>query len=422
MSQFILADCNNFFVSCERVFNPKLENRPVVVLSNNDGCVISRSQEAKALGIKMGVPYFQIRDFCQLHRVAICSSNYELYGDLSNRVMNVLSSSCAEVERYSIDEAFLHYPETVCHEDLYSLCVTLQKKMKKWIGIPISLGIAPTKTLAKMANNLAKEDRTVGIFSLSSVEKRLEVLKAYPIENVWGIGRNLKQKLHGMRVRSAFEYSELDPHLVRKKLSVVGDRLRLELRGTSCLFLEETVEAKQSITCSRSFGKRVTDPAELAEAVTYFVSEACRKLRKQSSCASALCVYIETMRDPVTGTRVQDSRTFSFPTPTNYTPQFIAAAKACLTAMYRPSTLYKKCGVIVLELQPANQVIPDLFIGKASPKSEAFMKTIDQINAKHGVNKIFSGAMGTSQSWRGRCEQRTKHFTTNWNDLAIAIA
>ena len=224
----VLADCNNFFVSCEKVFNPKLEGFPVIVLSNNDGCVVSRSNEAKKIGIKMGDPYFQIKEFCLRHNVAVFSSNFQLYKDLSKRVMNILSSMGADIEIYSIDEAFI----SIETEGVYAECIDLRKKVMQWVGIPISLGIAQTKTLAKVAGNLAKKSKT-GVFEISDFEIQKEILRSYPIGDVWGIGSRLAQLLKSIGIRTALEFRELDPSIVRKKMGVIGERMLWELRGLS---------------------------------------------------------------------------------------------------------------------------------------------------------------------------------------------
>lgn len=421
MNYFVLADCNNFYASCERIFNPRLEGRPVIVLSNNDGCIVARSQEAKGLGLKMGEPYFKIKEFCRLNKVIVCSSNYQLYGNISQRVMSILGSFASDIECYSIDEAFLQYPTDMTSELLFSQCAELKRLVKKWVGIPISLGIAPTKTLAKVANDLAKKDRKVGVFDLTSLAVREKVLKEYPVGDVWGIGSRLKDKLSVMGIRTAWEFCELDPLIIRRKMGVVGERMLWELRGTSCLLLEES-GPKKNIACSRSFGKIVTEASELAEALSSFVNTACIKLRRQNSYATALCVYLEAILDGGAGTRRHYSMSVPFLMPTNYTPHIIAAAKKCLARMFLKQERYKKCGVILLDLIPEENVMPDLFHDAVTPKQRLIMDTIDGINARHGKNTLFYGAMGVNPHWRTRCDKRSRHFTTNWNELAIAKA
>ena len=422
MVYFVLADCNNFYVSCERLFNPKLDGEPVIVLSNNDGCVVARSQEAKDLGLKMGEPYFKIRDFCQRNRVHAYSSNYRLYGDISNRVMTALRLLAkADIEYYSIDEAFLQYPESVSSEELFSKCEEIRRLIKKWVGIPISIGIGPTKTLAKVANGLAKKKREVGVFDLSSPSIREKILDNCPLSDVWGIGAQLKKRLNGMGIQTAWELCQRDPVVIRRKMGVVGERILLELRGISCLPLEK-VSPKKSITCSRSFGKTVTEKSELAEALATFVNKASIKLREQSSCAAVLCVYLQATFNAKEGTRRQYSLTVPLPAPTNYTPQIITAAKEVLEQIFCPGEKYKKCGVILLDLIQEKNVAPDLFIERLNPNKSKLMEVIDSINKRYGKNAVFYGAMGISRDWKSRCDRCTGDFTTNWEDLAVVKA
>lgn len=419
MSYFVLADCNNFYVSCETLLNPKLEGRPVVVLSNNDGCVVARSQEAKKLGIKMGDPYFKIKEFCERMKVIVYSSNYKLYGDISHRVMSVLSSIAEEMEVYSIDEAFLKFSEGNS-EDIFSSCVEIRNKMMKWIGIPLSLGIAPTKTLAKIANDFAKKDQK-GVFNLISPFVQREILQNYPLAEIWGIGSRLKERLHAIGIRTAWEFREMEPTVIRRLIGVVGERMLWELRGISCLSLEEP-QPKKSITYSRSFGKVVNDSVELAEALSTYVSEACVKLRQQKSCARALCVFLEAVLDAKLGTRHHYSLTTSFPLPTNDTPQIITAAKQCLTKMFSEKERYKKCGIILLDLISEEQVEPDLFLEAPNPKRRKLLDTVDALNDSYGKNVLFYGATGLNKSWKMKTNRCSGYSTTDWENLAIAWA
>jgi DNA polymerase V len=421
MSHFVLADCNNFYASCERLFNPKLEGKPVIVLSNNDGCVVARSQEAKKLGIKMGQPYFQIKEFCSRFKVAVYSSNYRLYGDLSERVMDLLSQASPEIEIYSIDEAFLKYPNSLDSALVFSECVELRKKVKKWVGIPISLGIAPTKTLAKVANDLAKKNPTVGVFDLSSPEMQKQVLQDYPVAEVWGIGPGFSDRLKAIGVYTAWDFKETEPALIRKKMGVVGERMLWELRGISCLQLEEP-KPKKSITCSRSFGRVVTEKEELAEALATHVSSACEKLRAQSSCASALLVFLESVLDGSLGTRRYYSLQFDFSFPTSDTPEIISAAKEILAQLFVPKERYKKCGIILLDLISNKSLMPDLFLGGIDPKRQALMRTVDALNARHGKNRVFFAAMGTNPQWKMRSDKCSSYNTIEWDSLPTVKA
>ena len=386
MSYFILADCNDFFVSCERLFHPRLEGKPVIVLSSNDGCVVSRSQETKKMGIKMGEPYFKIKNFCE-GKVIVFSSHFKFYGDISHRVMDVLLSTAEEMEVYSVDEAFLKFSEKRDHENLFQLCTEIKRKVKRWVGIPISLGIASTKTLAKVANDMAKKDRIIGVFDLTSPEVQKEVLSNYLIEEVWGIGSRLKERLYALAIRTAWEFRESDPSLIRRKMGVVGERMLWELRGISCLSLDEPAP-KKNICYSRSFGRTITDLEELSEALSSYVTGACVKLRAQNSCASAITVFLEAVLDSKEGTRRHSGMTTSFSQPTNFTPQIITAAKACLNKMFFKSESYKKCGVILLDLISQKLVHPDLFLGSINPKWRRIMDTVDALNFYYGRNTI----------------------------------
>lgn len=421
MSYYVLADCNNFYASCERLFNPALDGIPVIVLSNNDGCVVARSQEAKELGIKMGEPYFTIKELCQAMKVAVFSSNYRLYGDLSERVMNILSQEAPEIEIYSIDEAFLKYSASLSSNPLFSECVKLKKKVKQWTGIPISLGIAPTKTLAKVANDLAKKQREVGVFDLTHPQKQKEVLQNYPVGEIWGVGKRLTERLKAMSIYTAWDFREMDPYKIRQKLGVVGERMLWELRGTSCLPLCEP-QPKKSIACSRSFGKIVSRQDELAEALATYVSKACVKLRAQKSCASAICVYLESMIDTNTHLRRQYSHTLPFPLATNDTPQMISMAKLILSRLYISGEKYKKCGIILLDLINEKDVIPDLFLGGINPKRKTLMHTVDFINASFGKNTIFFGATGVNPQWKMRSDRCSSYNNTSWDSLPLVKA
>lgn len=418
---YVLVDCNNFYVSCERLFNPRLEGRPVIVLSNNDGCVVARSQEAKQLNIKMGEPFFKIRNLCLQHSVVVYSSNYKVYGDLSQRVMQVLTDMAPEIQIYSIDEAFLAYPPTMPANEILAHCIDIRRKVKKWVGIPTSIGIAPTKTLAKAANDMAKKDRTRGVFDMSFPAVREAVLKDFPVEDVWGIGSRTAAKLRALGVYTAAEFCAMDAVIIRRKFGVVGERMLWELRGVSCLPLEEAA-AKKSITCSRSFGKAVTEEADLAEALATYANTACIKLRQQDSCAKALCAFVEILIDPQAGTRSYASAMVPFAVPTSDTPQIISAAKRCLPVLFREGQRYKKCGVILLDLVAEADIIPDLFLGAPDPHRQHVMRTVDALNARFGKNAVFFGAMGVDPRWKARSSRRTQAYTTEWDSLALAKA
>lgn len=416
--QFVLVDCNNFYVSCERLFNPSLENKPVIVLSNNDGCVVARSQEAKKFNIKMGDPFFKIRQLCRDRGVVVYSSNYRIYGDISQRVMHILTAQAPEIEIYSIDEAFLAYPDAV---DIVVHCKELRRIIKRWVGIPTSIGIAPTKTLAKVANDLAKKDRTHGVFDFRSPQLQQEVLQKCPVEDIWGIGRGLAARLHTLGVFTAADFRDLDPSLVRKKMGVVGERMLWELRGVSCLPLAEPA-AKKSITCSRSFGKTITEASDLAEALASHVNTACVKLREQESLAQALCVFLEATLDAQAGTRTCLSTIVELPMPTSDTPQIICIAKKALKAIFRKGLSYKKCGIVLLDLISEHTVAPDLFKPAMDPARRHLMYTVDALNERFGKDSLFFGAMGIDPQWKMRSERRSRHSTTSWEELPVVLA
>lgn len=420
-NHFVLVDCNNFYVSCERLFNPKLEGRPVIVLSNNDGCVVARSQEAKQFGIAMGEPFFKIKEFCRQRDILVYSSNYQMYGDISQRIMQILSELAPEIQVYSIDEAFLTFPATLSPDILLEQCFEMRRLIKKWVGIPTSIGIAPTKTLAKVANAVVKKNRSLGVFSLCDPARQQQILADFPVGDIWGIGSRLKARLQGLGIFTALEFRDKDSHFIRREMGVVGERMLWELRGMSCLPLEEPC-AKQSISCSRSFGCTVTCESDLAEALATYVTRACEKLRGQGSCAKALHVYVEVLLDAQTGTRGHESRIVSFTVPTNDTPQMINAAKRCLKQLFCEGKRYKKCGVVLMDLIPEESIIPDLFLPAISPQRQHLMHTVDALNARFGKNKLFYGAMGVENGWKMRRDQRWSCSTGEWGKLPVVRA
>lgn len=414
---FLLVDCNNFYVSCERVFEPKLEKQPIVILSNNDGCVVARSNEAKALGIAMGVPFFQIRDLCRKYSVIVRSSNYELYGDMSQRVMDILAPMAPEIEIYSIDEAFLQFPHDMQVQDLLAHAHKARNTLKKWLGLPVSIGIGLTKTLAKVAGKIAKTNPK-GVFEICSSETQKRILDEFLIGDIWGIGKRWETKLHAMGIRTALELCEKDPVTIRKKMGVAGERILWELRGLSCLPLED-MHDKKSICCSRSFGKKLSEDSEITEALSTFVATACIKLREQKSCAQAICVFLETTIDPFTNTSTSFSKTAPLPIPTNHTPTIVSAAKKCLEEIFQKERIYRKCGIVLLDLIGEKNIVPDLFLGSMDPKHKKTCQTIDAVNDRFGKGTLFYGAMGVDPKWKTRSDSRSRNYTTSWDDLLV---
>lgn len=415
---YVLVDCNNFYVSCERVFNPKLEKKAVIILSNNDGIIVARSQEAKKLGIALGEPFFKVRDFCMLHKVIHYSSNYQLYGDFSNRIMKMLGDLAPKIQVYSIDEAFLFFSKEAEPKNLVQYCKAVRNRIKRWIGIPVSMGIGPSKTLAKVANKIAKKN-DAGVFDIRSSEVQQEVLPRLPVGDIWGIGRNWNEKLHGLGVYTAEEFRSMNPVFVRKQMGVGGERICRELQGISCFSLDETVESSKSIICSRSFSAAVMDLSYLLEAISTYAALACEKLRSQQLCASAVTVWTEALFCAKNGKRLGFSGTSSFINPTQDTPQVITSAKNIVRELFKEGKRYKKCGIILLDLIPEKNVVPDFFLERENPKKARALKTIDFLNEKLGRDTIFYASMGIDRPWKMRCENRTKRYTTCWNELAL---
>ena len=411
---FALVDCNNFFVSCERVFNPWLCERPVVVLSNNDGCVVARSNEAKALGIPMGAPFFQYKDICTKHRVIVLSSNFSLYGQLSQRVMQTLGSFSPDMEIYSIDEAFLLFPE----EPPSATTELIRKTVHQWTGIPVSIGIAPTKTLAKIANRYAKKHMPQqGFFYLNDPNIRMDVLDRTPVGDVWGIGQRLASVLHSKGIRTAWEFACADDIWIKKQLSVVGLRTAWELRGISCLVLDEISPAKKSIICSRSFGSEIYAEDEIAESLSNYVSSAVEKLRNQESLTSALEVFIYTNR--FKQDYYSNSISIVLPQPTDYIPLLIHYAKYGLHKIFKNGCGYKRAGIMLSGIVPKKSFQQDLFVENKilNKKQDVVMNMMDQINEKYGRRTIKFAAQGVSPASKSQCNRRTARFMTCWNEI-----
>ncbi len=423
MGLYILVDCNNFYVSCERVFNPKLENRPVIVLSNNDGCVVSRSKEAKNLSIGMGVPFFQVQELCKRHGVAVLSSNFELYGDISRRVMRILEEYAPVCEVYSIDEAFLFFPEKeIAMSSIVSLCHTIRKDVLKHVGIPVSLGVAPTKTLAKVASSLAKQKIDTYMTVIASSEDEADVLDSFPVEGVWGIGKKWKERLYKMGIRTAGDFRNQNPSYIRSHLGVVGEKILWELRGVSCLS-EEKLSSKKNIMSSRSFGKIVDTLEELHQAIATYTAQACASMRAQNSYTQTLCVYVETRNQEEHRFRSRKNSIVSLIHPTNDTSIIIKEAKRGISQLFSRGEQYKKCGIILMDVLPEKvSTTPDLFHQPPSEKRQRCMQFLDAINTAYGKNTLFFGAMGVSPGWKMKQEKCSHRYTTNWSELAVALA
>jgi len=418
MSIFSLIDCNNFYASCERVFNPYLEGKAIVVLSNNDGCIVARSQEAKKLGIPMGAPFFQWEKLCHKKILFAFSSNYALYGDMSNRVMTILQDFCPDLEVYSIDEAFLRF-DGFNEKDLVSYSAHIRKTVKAWTGLPVSIGIAPTKTLAKIANSIAKKKTVEGVFDLRNPTVCEDILSEFPVENIWGIGHGFAKRLKLLNIKTAKNLRDVNLKMIRENFSIVMERLVEELRGISCIPLE-IIQPRKQIMSSRSFGKLVTNIHELEEAISHYTASACLKLRKQNSLAGGINIFLHTNHFREKEPQYGNSMSYKFPEPTCDNSYIISAAKKCLQKIYHSGFFYKKAGIMLLDLSPRTIKQFDLFSIRQN-KSDSIMKTLDSINEKIGENTLYFAAEGVQKSWRTRCSRKSPRYTTQWNELAKVI-
>lgn len=415
MAMYCLVDCNNFYASCERVFNPKWKRKPIVVLSNNDGCVIARSNEAKALGIPMGAPCFQFRDLFKAHDVIVCSSNFTLYGDMSQRVMKSLAYFSSDIQIYSIDEAFLIVPE----ENLLAYGKEIRSKILQWTGLPVSIGMARTKTLTKVANERAKKDpSTNGVFCLDTPDAIDAALEALPVTEIWGIGKRLGARLNRLNIFTAKDFRDADDATLRKHLSVVGLRTAFELREIPCLTLEEIPAPKKSVTCSRTFGRPIDTLDDLYQAVASYTARAAEKIREQESLATLLTVFVELYPFQAENPGFFHVR-ITLPQPTDYTPHLIHYAKQGAAALFKAGNKYRKAGVIFDGLVDGACFQTDLFspTQPSSEKHKRLMRAIDGINEKYGRSMVHTAAEGIEKSWKMKQQQRTARFTTAWDEL-----
>ena len=413
---YAIIDCNNFYASCERVFNPEYINKPVVILSNNDGCVISRSQEAKLLGIAMGAPEFKIRTELQNLDIKVFSSNYALYGDFSLRVMNILKQFSPNVEIYSIDEAFLNFDgmEISSYEE-YGM--QMKDRVQKWLSLPISIGFAPTKVLSKVANRIVKKYpiRTNGIYIIDTDEKRIKALKWTKIENVWGIGSRLSKKLKLINVNTAFDFIQPQyENWIKREMGVIGMRLKSELEGKSVLNIEELIVNKKSIAITRSFEKKLTHLDDLKERVSTFATVCAEKLRKQNSCCYSVIVML--VKDKHKYKSYYSSTIESLPFATNSNITISNLAIKMLEKIYGPNQIYQKAGVIVTQISPQDQKQLNLF-EEENPKHQKLMEVIDAVHKKVGQRKIRLGNQDLQRTWKMRQNHLSKNFTTDIKDI-----
>jgi DNA polymerase V len=413
---FALVDCNNFYASCERVFQPQLENRPVVVLSNNDGCVIARSNEAKKLGIGMGEPFFKVRPIVERYGVAVRSSNYELYGDMSQRVMQTLMGLTSDVEIYSIDEAFCDISGFL-HRDLEAFAWEIKDTVKRWTGVPVGVGIGPTKTLAKLANNAAK--KADGVTVLQSEAMTKAILAMTPVRDVWGIGRQYDKFLEKYGIRTAYEFSRARESWIRKHMHVTGLRTAQELRGIPCIPLEEQPNPKQNIAMSRMFGRPITRLKDLEEAIAAYATRAAEKLRGEGLHANNMLVFFYTspFKEGFTGA----SLAITLPRATSYTPDLVHFATAAVRQEFREGNAYIKAGLILSELtEPAREQLT-LFNGGNDENRIAIMQALDTVNKRWGRNTLFYAASGIQKQWKMRRERKSPSYTTRLAELLRVV-
>ena len=421
---FALVDVNNFYVSCERVFAPKLEDVPMVVLSNNDGCAVARSAEVKALGVKMGTPWFQMQDLAKKHGIAAYSSNYTLYGDMSGRVVEVLRKFTPNLEVYSIDESFLRVETVLKHyADPTSLGQIIKQDVKDTTGLPVCVGIGASKTLAKLANHLAKKHtQFVGVCDINAMPKEVlyQWMSETPVGEVWGIGRQLSKKLKALGIDTVFDLLQAPPQSIRQQFGVVVERICYELRGVSCLDLEEVAPAKQQIVSSRSFGKPVVLMEQLAESVATHVARGAEKLRSQQSVVGALIVFIQTNPHKPFEPQHHQSITVALSDPTDNTLTLTNAALKGLKQIYQAGFKYKKAGVMFSLLADKPTVQQSLFDDvQVKGKSGHLMKAMDSINSRFGNAVIRTAVSGTKQDWKMRSSNRSPNYTTQWDELPV---
>jgi DNA polymerase V len=411
---FALVDCNNFYATCETLFRPSLRGKPVVVLSNNDGCVVARSAEAKALGLKMGVPAFQIKDQIDRHGIEVFSSNYTLYADISHRVMSILETLAPSIEIYSIDEAFIDVRGI---RNLHAFGLSIRKTIKQWTGITVAVGIAPTKTLAKLANNGAKKySGTGGIVVLTDVERQRKLMNLTPVDKVWGVGRKLTRKLNGLGIQTALDLCQSDIQDIRRRFSIVLARTVSELQGSPCLEIEQVPSPKKQIVTSRSFGQRIVEVEDMRQAISEFTERACSKLRGGQQYARAISVFIQTNPFAKHQPGYANCAHGSLPDHTNDSFQFCHLAKRLLEQIWRDGYEYNKAGVMLGDFSKSTRRQITLFEKPIRDNSQ-IMAAIDRINNTVGTIKL--ATTGINQQWAMKRERLSPAYTTRWQDIPL---
>ena len=418
VQQLALVDCNNFYVSCERLFRPDLAGVPMVVLSNNDGCVVSRSNEAKALGVKMGQPWFECKELAEEHGILAFSSNYELYADLSNRVMNTLSGFSPSQEVYSIDECFV---DLTGMPKLREVSYAMRQRVGQWVGMPVCVGIGPTKTLAKLANHVAKKHpRSKGVFSYNALtaEQKTRLLAQLPVEEVWGVGRKLTKRLALHGVQSVLDLREAHIPTLRVEFGVVMEKIQRELQEVACIKLEEVQPDKQQIISSRSFGGMVTELPVLKDALSTFVANACAKLRAQNSHAAVIQVFLQTNRFRKDLPQYMPSLAVPLPYPTNDSLEVNRWADYLCERMFKDGYQYKKAGIMLSEISPVTRQQGDLL--EAAPAgNQRLMQALDTLNKRYGRGAVKISTQGTYKDWQMRQERKSPCYTTRWDEVPV---
>ena len=412
-NKIALVDCNSFYVSCERLFNPKIQKKAVVVLSNNDGCVISRSREAKDLGIKMGEPYFKVKELVKKNKVEVYSSNYALYGDISRRVMKVLKTFSPKVEIYSIDEAFIDL-SFIDEKGVEDYGREIRSRVLKWTGIPTSVGIASTKTLSKVANHIAKKEKAGVIYLNTNIDEKL---KKFPIEDVWGVGKQLSKFYNKNNISNAYDLKNVSNTWVKKGTNVLGAKTAMELRGIPCIDLQIDQEKRKNCCVSRSFGRKVKDLNELEESVITHCLNAAEKIRADDQIAKTITVFIRTSPFDKNRRYYSNSKTIDLAIPTSNSIELIKNAVKALTDIYKYGYAYQKAGIILSGLKDANQNDQNLLTPLLENKSKKLMKAIDYTNTKYGRYAISIAQAGLSKGWKMRREHSSKIDTASFDSL-----
>lgn len=424
--QFALVDVNNFYVSCERVFQPKLQKVPMVVLSNNDGCAVARSNEVKALGVKMGTPWFKMKDLARKHGILAFSSNYTLYGDMSNRVVSILRDFSPDIEVYSIDESFLRVESDAhLYGGLASMGQQIRERIRQWTGLPVCVGFGPSKTLAKLANHMAKKnpefDGVCDLHALSRAERR-QWMSRIEVGEVWGVGRRINVRLAAMGIQTVLDLRNASPKAIRAQFGVVMERTCEELRGVPCLKLEEVAPPKQQIMSSRSFGKPVECIEELQEAVATYVGRAAEKLRQQGSVSGAVYVFVQTNPFKESERQYNAGLTVPLLDPSDDTRVLIQAALRGLKVIYRAGYRYKKAGIMLTLLSDKGTQQVTLFNESGGrQRSARLMAAMDAVNREFGRNTLRAAASGIANTWVMRSGNRSPCYTTRWDELPVAL-